>query len=414
MELLSFLKPFADALFKLATIRRWNDHPRPFDITELDKQGHKAIVAFLFAKIEEVERGKRVDWRGLIEGLVFEALERALLTDLKPRVFHKVVKSRRQKVNEYLLDHYGEALKRVSPALRENFERYFSDEGFRSFEKHLVGAAHFVPTYWEFQFIYPVARELWGIERTREEIENTLEDFHHLIGIQRFLLKRKLYGFVNLCGKLRFQKRWIALERIPQTSVMGHLFTVFTVVYLLLSKLEASGFPVSERTFYATAFAALFHDLPEIVTRDIISPLKEVLGKEEIRRLEVEGLEEELLPLLPPYLARELRVFLGLRPPVESEFTDRIVTADLTLKGFSSLEELLPSKEAYPIFGSLVKLADHLSAHWEVLYTLSYGLKNDELLRAKEKLEKQVAESPVLKLFEEKGREKENLRRSSP
>jgi competence protein ComGF len=54
-----FVKLYRDKLFKLASIQRWNDHPKPFSITELDKQGHKAIVAYLFAKIEETKKEKK-------------------------------------------------------------------------------------------------------------------------------------------------------------------------------------------------------------------------------------------------------------------------------------------------------------------------------------------------------------------
>jgi len=52
------LKELLDHLFQLAVIERWNDHPKPFDITELDKQAHKAIIAYLLAKIEENENKK--------------------------------------------------------------------------------------------------------------------------------------------------------------------------------------------------------------------------------------------------------------------------------------------------------------------------------------------------------------------
>ena len=49
-----------DSLFCLAYIERWNDHPKPFSITELDKQAHKACIAFLFAKMEEKKGSERL------------------------------------------------------------------------------------------------------------------------------------------------------------------------------------------------------------------------------------------------------------------------------------------------------------------------------------------------------------------
>jgi len=43
---MSYYKSLLDNLFHLAIIDRWNDHPKPFDISELDKQAHKVIIAY--------------------------------------------------------------------------------------------------------------------------------------------------------------------------------------------------------------------------------------------------------------------------------------------------------------------------------------------------------------------------------
>jgi len=401
---MEFLKDYINRLFRLAVIQRWNDHPRPFNITELDKQGHKAIVAYLFAKIEETERGKRIDWQGLIEGLIFEALQRAVFTDLKPRLFYKLWKTKKGELSKYLFDTFEGNFKSFDPQMWENFKRYFSDEGFLSYEKHIIRASHFIPTYWEFQFIYPLARAMHNIENVKRELENTLEDFHHLIGIQRFMLKRKLYGFVNLCGQLRFQKRWIAVERIPQTSVMGHLFFVATVVYLLLRFIaREAGINFSDRLIYSTFFTALLHDLPEIITRDIISTLKDILGRKEIRKVEIEGLENEVLNLLPTYIADEIRVFLGLLPTGRAleinEFTDRVYKNGKLLKVEGNYKLLWEEKEGYPVWGSLIKFADLLAAYYEAYYTLRHGLRNEELESALKNLKGEISKHPLVRDF---------------
>ena len=81
------LKEILDHLFQLAVIERWNDHPKPFDTTEFNKQAHKAIIAYLLAKIEENENQKSINWTGLINGIIFEAMQRVILTDIKPAFF---------------------------------------------------------------------------------------------------------------------------------------------------------------------------------------------------------------------------------------------------------------------------------------------------------------------------------------
>ena len=84
-------------IFSAANILRWNDHIRPFDFFELDKQAHKMIIAYIVAKFEEEDGGKPFDWIKLIEGGIFEFFQRIMLTDLKPEVYHELM-SKKEKV----------------------------------------------------------------------------------------------------------------------------------------------------------------------------------------------------------------------------------------------------------------------------------------------------------------------------
>ena len=72
-----------ELLFDAASIQRWNDHIRPEQFTELDKQAHKMIFAYVLGKIEETDRKARVNWSAIIEGGLIELLHRIVLTDIK-------------------------------------------------------------------------------------------------------------------------------------------------------------------------------------------------------------------------------------------------------------------------------------------------------------------------------------------
>ena len=58
-------------------------------------------------------------------------------------------------------------------------------------------------------------------------------------------------------------------QRIPETSVAGHMLIVALLTYLLSLQMN----PCQKRK-YNNFFAGLFHDMPEVLTRDIISPVK--------------------------------------------------------------------------------------------------------------------------------------------
>ena len=83
-------KNLIEQIFSAATILRWNDHIRPFNLFEIDKQSHKMIIAYIIAKFDEEENNK-VDWMKLIEGGIFEFFHRTMLTDLKPEVYHEIM-----------------------------------------------------------------------------------------------------------------------------------------------------------------------------------------------------------------------------------------------------------------------------------------------------------------------------------
>ena len=85
-------------LFDSANMHRWNDHMRPVDLTELDKQAHKAAIAWVLGKFEE-SAGNTVDWRAVIERTLFSFIQRSVLTDLKPQVFHRITAERSREVN---------------------------------------------------------------------------------------------------------------------------------------------------------------------------------------------------------------------------------------------------------------------------------------------------------------------------
>jgi len=114
----ALLLKFLDAAY----MQRWNDKIRPVELIELDKQAHKMIVAWFLARVEE-DRGTPVHWNRLIEGGIFELLQRIVITDLKPQIIYKIkadTKKYRQ-LNEWV---YGELRPLISPLGKPFCRRY--------------------------------------------------------------------------------------------------------------------------------------------------------------------------------------------------------------------------------------------------------------------------------------------------
>lgn len=337
--------------FNSANMNRWNDHMRPVDLTELDKQAHKAAIAWVLGKFEE-SSGNTIDWRRIIEHTMFSFIQRSVLTDLKPQVFHHIAAERREQVNDYVLSEFDRLVPDTDPGFRERFETYLQDPKSTP-EDAVIRAAHYLATRWEFNLIYDSNRSLYGIEATREEIDEQINQHTDLAGVRAVMSSESTFDFIDLIGQLRFQQRWARTPRIPKTTVLGHSLMVADMMYL--RDLDAGA---TDEEVYNDFYSGLFHDLPEVLTKDVISPIKEnVDGLAAI----LEDYEHELVESrIMPLLNEEWRE--GFSHMVYEPFTD------VDIPGFGKRN------------GTDLKACDLMAAYMEANISRRYGISSNTLL----------------------------------
>ncbi len=366
--------------FQAAHMRRWNDHLRPVELIELDKQAHKAVIAWTLAKFEESEKNVPIDWTAIIEGGMFEFLQRVILTDLKPPVFHRIKRQKGEELQSFVMGEVSR-IEGIDEAMLRRFEDYFQQEC-SSVERRVLNAAHYLATDWEFKIIYGANPRMYGIEETKREIGLQIEDHYDLIGVQRILLEKKSFGFIDFCGQLRFQSRWARSPRVPMTSVLGH-----SMMVALMSFLLSSGMGDCPRRIYNNHYTALFHDLPEVLTKDIISPVKRNIGglQEIIDGLERELVEEKLLPLLPSRWHGDMR-YLLFEPgsdKVRVDGNERRMEGDIPAK--------LNNNGSDPRDGTMVKMCDLLSAYLEATVSIKHGMASRTLREGQRDMEERLS-----------------------
>ncbi len=364
--------------FEAANMQRWNDHIRPVELTELDKQSHKMVIAYVLARFEETEKGREIDWARIIEGGIFEFLHRIFLTDLKPLLFHRLQKEKGQELNDYVFRELVSDVPDIDPEFMVRFKAYHSGKD-ENIERRVLKAAHYLATNWEFRLIYAANPTMLGIEDTRRNIEIQIEDHYDLIGVRRIMLAKKSYGFIEFCGQLRYQQRWARAPRIPRTSVLGHMVMVAIMSYLCSLRIKA-GPQRTVNNFYT----ALFHDLPEVLTKDIITPVKKSVGglEELISEYEEREVEENLLPLLPAIWRKDFE-YLLLDP-----FRNRV-------REGTSIRRDLPYEEidlehnddcSWAVDGRMLKGCDDLAAFIEANSSIKYGVSSRVLRTGKQRL----------------------------
>jgi putative hydrolase of HD superfamily len=351
-------------IYEAASMQRWNDQIRLVELTELDKQAHKMVIAYVLAKCEESLGTKGFDWIEIIEAGLFEYLQRTVLTDLKPPLFHRIKENRQKyiQLNEWVYSRVEEIIEPLGEGFCRRFKNYLTDTE-RNVNRRIISAAHFYATKWEFDIIERASPQGYAIEEIREDIRTKQERYHDLGSMQELLSSGGLKDFVNICGQLRFQIRWSHIHRVPRTSVLGHMLIVAIFSYLF--SLQAGAAKIRCINNY---FTGLFHDLPEVLTRDIINPVKRSVEglKELIEEYERQEMEKKIYKLIPAAWHASMKMF------TEDEFSDTDVRN-----------------------GTLVKASDDLAAFIESHLSLKNGIYSEDLKFAASSLREKYRDTAI-------------------
>ena len=344
-------KPLLLKIYEAASMQRWNDQIRTVELIELDKQAHKMIAAYVLGKFEESESIRQINWTSIIEAGLFEFLQRIVLTDLKPPLFYEIKqdKEKYSKLNIWVYDRIYPFIECLGEDFCTRFKNYIMNFN-ENIERKIIGAAHFYITKWEFDIIQQFNPHGYQVKEIKNSIKKEQEKYNNIAGMKKLTRSKELTAFIDICGQLRFQVRWSHLYRVPKTSVLGHMLIVAIFSYLF--SLQSNR---SKDAAVNNYFTGLFHDLPEVLTRDIINPVKKsVEGLDDlIKEYEKSEMDKKIYKLIPEQWHGEIRMF------TEHEF------------------ENMQNRD-----GELVKAADDLAAFIEAYLSIINGIHNENLIIA--------------------------------
>lgn len=166
--------------------------------------------------------------------------------------------------------------------------------------------------------------------------------------LERFLLSMR---------RLQSSYRWNSMRRRYPVSVMSHLFITAFISYII-GNIEGKG----RREITHMMTVALFHDIPEAITGDIVAPTKKAIG----------GFEELLVQ-------------------IEKELVNKYLLGYINKYVFSSEYEKLMLNPWGQTDGKLVKLADNFSALFEAKIEASVDAEFDKVYK---NLKKSLHSSP--------------------
>jgi len=396
-------KSLLELIFSGAFMKRWNDKLRPMELVEVDKQAHKMIVAWLLFLLNsrdlDVAR-KRALGESIVEGGLYDYLYRLVITDIKPPVFYRIKENPDdyKTLTNWVLDELRPRIMPLGEDFLSGMTDYLMQPEDKGLARRILHAAHLYASYSEFKLLKSINRMDHELTEIEESFIDRLNDMRDLAGVSELLDEDNnvLGRFARMCGRLRFQKRWSQTPRVPETSVLGHMFIV--AAYSWFFSMEVGACPARRQNNF---FAGLFHDLPELLTRDIISPVKQASQEigDLIHEYEIRELDRVVLTPLKDGgyvdIAARLEYFLGLE--IGSEFKATInrdgavsEASDEQLAGVYNQDSLDPKD------GPLLKVCDSLAAYIEAHTALKNGISSDQLHHALYRIRLRYNETPTI------------------
>lgn len=226
------------------------------------------------------------------------------------------------------------------PELKSGFENYMNAKVIKltspQFFKHISGlentfemkifkAATAVATYYESLEIKRQINEkryadIQRIQFARlkkyEEFPLVSEILNGSIGNSEYF---KLNELIENFSSLRNRIRWVKRVPLRCYSVLGHSFDVAVYNYLLALHDNPTNIAQAQKGF----FVGLYHDIAEVWTGDMPSPLKDAIPglRKKTEELEVKMLEEHVFPFVPsPILAQFKGFMLEMLPQEDHDY----------------------------------------------------------------------------------------------
>ena len=245
-------KSLLQLMFSGSYMRRWNDKLRPVELYEIDKQAHKMIVAWMltllnsggYSASDQLKLQQEVIERGL-----FDYLYRLVTTDIKPPVFYRICENEKdyKELTEWVLKELRPVLGAPDEGFWERLSAYHRNRERTSLPDRILTAAHHYASGGEYNVIKPFNTFDEENQSIAESFTERLDGLTDLCGVNELIQGHAFFSdsptalgrFAKLCGQLRFQIRWADTPRVPETSVLGHMFLVAGYAYFFSLSLGA-------------------------------------------------------------------------------------------------------------------------------------------------------------------------------
>lgn len=278
------------------TVTRWSNFPRIERPNSLDHIAFSLHVTYLLADLMEESVDIQYDRIGIFKRALFSLLFTSAYSDINADV--------KSRLKRGYPDIYAGLCKKMHAGVLswgmegdiavefQDFVRQLESDAPAPQEQAILSYGKYVSAYYEAEFNSRIYPEVYAGPLAQIKLrlaEPRFDEFRKHIDVSvdsgpiRFLLSIR---------RLQSALRWNRLKRAYPVSVMSHLFIVSVISFVLFRSEKRSDAETAE-----ALLRSLYHDVPETITGDIITPTKKATPGLEgvINKIEEELVEEQLL-----------------------------------------------------------------------------------------------------------------------
>lgn len=320
----------------LSTVR-WNNFPRVVDTTHMDNVGATLHTALFISYLERKETWKKIDKLYLIKKILFHSFASLILSDINSGTKDYIKRLDSDIFSDLYKGAYNRFLEyETLDFLRNDFVNTLEESEKKLEDKIFFSAKKYVG-YFECRTNAKVFSEMYEVPLLwlKKELEALWES---LQGLKHLLQNESYEKYVAHIYRLSFSMRWNQCQRTIPISVMSHKVIVTYLSYIIWMIGNENG---ENNDIANMLMRAIYHDVPEAITWDIITPTKKaVQGFEKLlEKVEKTMMDDYLFTYIPHEYQTELEPFI--LHPFEWSVWEKVKYADI----FSAFLEAKTEKQ---------------------------------------------------------------------
>ncbi len=258
--------------FRWLTIHRWNNFPRIENISILDNAGFIIHIALFLAHIEE-KNWSKIDREFLIKRVLFSVFSKLALSDINSWTLRYINKIDSEIFSNLQDKVFKNIFKLDWPDfIKEDMQKILKDTSHK-LELQIIDAARNYSGLQECIINSKVFPDVYDIPTKEIQLELTLLK-KDLVSLEILMDSDKYKTYLSQIRRLSHSQRWPWEQRKYNISVMAHLYIVTFFAYIIWS------FEIEKWKDYNMLDFLLkwiYHDIPEVITWDVITPTKNAI-----------------------------------------------------------------------------------------------------------------------------------------